>query len=201
MCENDLDESQKSLPGGAWRYPGSFSIEIGSFENVLWYQQVNNNSQVAPTDIRWKLCRSQIKWKKQERRKLEEEPQTPSWERQRAEDVGSVFLATVAASAQTFSFFFFFFLLFPSGAVLTHDINLHCYTHQCWFIATLVWRKRRDKRFCWDERRLGKRQRWGEASLIVFVVFLFLPLLHLHRLTFKVFFSAAVSRFLSCVSL
>lgn len=49
----------------------------------------------------------------------------------RAEDVGSVFLATVAASAQTFFLSFSFFFLLPSGAVLTHDINLYCYTHQC----------------------------------------------------------------------
>lgn len=50
--------------------------------------------------------------------------------RQGAEDVGSLFLATVAASAQTFSFFLLLLLsLFPSGAALTH-INLLCYTHQ-----------------------------------------------------------------------
>lgn len=116
-----------------------------------------------------------------------------------AEDMGSVFLATVAASAQTFFLLLSFsFFLFPCEAALTHDINLYCYTHQCWFIAALVWRKRQDERFCRDGRRLGKRQRWGKASLIVFVVFFlffalfqffFFLLLHLrlHRLTFKAF--------------
>lgn len=90
----------------------------------------------------------------------------------------------------------FSFFLFPCEAALTHDINLYCYTHQCWFIAALVWRKRQDERFCRDGRRLGKRQRWGKASLIVFVVFFyflhffsffFLLHLRLHRLTFKAF--------------
>lgn len=91
-----------------------------------------------------------------------------------AEDMGSVFLATVAASAQTFFLLLSFsFFLFPCEAALTHDINLYCYTHQCWFIAALVWRKRQDERFCRDGRRLGKRQRWGKASLIVFVVFFY----------------------------
>lgn len=115
-----------------------------------------------------------------------------------AEDMGSVFLATVAASAQTFFLLLSFsFFLFPCEAALTHDINLYCYTHQCWFIAALVWRKRQDERFCRDGRRLGKRQRWGKASLIVFVVFFlffalfqfffFLLHLRLHRLTFKAF--------------
>lgn len=91
-----------------------------------------------------------------------------------AEDMGSVFLATVAASAQTFFLLLSFsFFLFPCEAALTHDINLYCYTHQCWFIAALVWCKRQDERFCRDGRRLGKRQRWGKASLIVFVVFFY----------------------------
>lgn len=90
-----------------------------------------------------------------------------------------------------------------------HNINLYCYTHQCWFIAALVWRKRQDERLCRDKRQLGKRQRWGKASLIVFLVFFyFMPLFFflspsrprrlLHHLTLKAFSkSDTKSRFLS----
>lgn len=56
----------------------------------------------------------------------------------------------------------------PSTCTVTHI--------SCWFIGALVGRKRQDKRFCRDRRQLGKRQRRGKDSLIVFVVcgFLFL---------------------------
>ena len=48
----------------------------------------------------------------------------------RAGDVGSVFLAAVAASAQTFLSLFPVVSSFGAGAALKRDFNLHCYTHQ-----------------------------------------------------------------------
>lgn len=110
-----------------------------------------------------------IKWKT-ERWKLEEEPHTTPW----AEDVGSVFLVSVAASAQTFSFFFFFSFLLSMQRCL--DAR-----HQPLLLHTSLLIHRRfglQRKASWalHSRRATVREETAQRQsflLICFVVFVF----------------------------
>lgn len=123
---NDLDESQNSVPGRAHCYLRSSKQKADQLKMFCDINRLIITCNLQPLTRGESSVDSRSSGKT---RTLKTRGRTTNSILRKATNgrCGQCIFSNCGSKCTNF----FFFLLFPSGAVLTHDINLHCYTHQC----------------------------------------------------------------------